>query len=561
MDFKKIISESVQPHIPRAVSEQEITSLIETPKYAHHGDFSFPCFQLAAHLKSSPVTIAESLAKAIRSPYFKKVENIGPYVNFFFNPATLSTDILLNILSKGSNYGSSTIGKGETIVLDMSSPNIAKPFSMGHLRSTVIGNSLSLLAEKCGYQTVKNNYIGDWGTQFGKLVVAYKKWGDRNTVKKKPIDELFSLYTKFHVEASQFPELEDEAREVFKSLEDGNQEYLQLWGWFRKESLQAFQQLYTRLGISFDSYRGESYYNDKMDEVITMLEEENILVKSDGAMVVKLTEEALPPCLIQKRDGATLYATRDLAAALDRFRSYSFSQALYVVGQEQRIHFQQVFAVLSKLGFTWASNMHHIPFGLYLKNGKKMSTRKGHVILLEDMLNEAVKLAHKNMIEKNPDLPNANEIAEQVGVGALIYHDLKNERTNSVEFSMEDMLTFEGDTGPYLQYTFARASSLQRKGETGTETILALDDDESWGLVKKLHAFPEIIHQSQASQSPHYLAKYLFETAQSFNKYYGKVRILEQDAQLTYRLTLVSAFTTVLAEGLRLLGIKAPENM
>ncbi|WP_335872342.1 arginine--tRNA ligase [Bacillus sp. 2205SS5-2] len=561
MDFKKLICESLLPLLPEGIDEGTLHSLIETPKHAQQGDFSLPCFQFASSLRLSPTVIAETLAEKIDDPLYQKVENKGPYLNFFLSSHQLSQPIIQTILSQGIHYGSSSVGKGKVIALDMSSPNIAKPFSMGHLRSTVIGNSISLLAEKRGYKTVKINYIGDWGTQFGKLIVAFKKWGDSEKVKKNPISELFSLYTKFHDEAATQPDLVAEGRKAFKLLEDGDAEIIQLWQWFRNESLQAFQKIYALLGIEFDSYQGESYYNEKMGEFISLLQKKNLLHSSEGATIVPLETEGLPPCLIQKSDGATLYATRDLAAALDRYHMYEFSHALYIVGQEQRIHFQQVFSVLNQLGYSWATRLKHIPFGLYLMNGKKMSTRKGHVVLLEDMLKEAISLAKHNIMEKNPQLPNAESVAEAVGVGAVIYQDLKNERKNSVDFSMEDMLRFEGDTGPYLQYTFARAQSILRKSASGVGGFSGLSDEYSWALVKKLNLFPSIIHQSHDQSSPHYLAKYLFETAQTFNKYYGKVHILADDIERSSRLALLSSFTTVLAEGLRLLGIRAPESM
>ncbi len=463
MDLKAVLADVLKSHVLPSWTKEDIYSLIETPKFSHLGDLAFPCFQLAKERKKAPHLIAQEFADDLHSPFFTRVEAVGPYVNVHFDSALAGKEIVSEILIQGSNYGSHSFGHTKTVVLDMSSPNIAKPFSMGHLRSTVIGNSLAAIAEKCGYTPVKINYIGDWGTQFGKLIVAFKKWGDINKVKENPIAELFTLYKKFHEEAERFPSLEEEGRKAFKLLEDGDVEITELWTWFKEESLEAFKIIYSLLGVEFDSYNGEAFFNDKMEEVVELLQEHHLLETSEGAKVVRLDEEGLPPCLIKKTDGATLYATRDLAAALYRQREYSFNEALYVVGQEQTIHFKQVMLVLKKLGFQWGESMKHIPFGLYLKDGKKMSTRKGRVILLQEVLHEAINMAEKNIKEKNPHLKNASKVAKEVGVGAIIFHDLKNDRLNDIEFSLENMLTFEGETGPYVQYTYARAQSILRK--------------------------------------------------------------------------------------------------
>ncbi|WP_456272689.1 arginine--tRNA ligase [Bacillus sp. AK031] len=552
----------LEKHLSSDMSKEEIKAVIETPKFSHQGDLSFPCFQLAKKKKQSPAAIAGGLAQSLNSSFLLKAEAAGPYVNIFFNGKMTGAEIMNGILSQGDQFGKNSFGKDKVITIDMSSPNIAKPFSMGHLRSTVIGNSIALLAEKCGYETVKINYIGDWGTQFGKLITAYKKWGDADRVKANPIPELFSLYKKFHEEAEVDPSLNDEGRKAFKLLEDGDPEMTELWTWFKNESLSAFEEIYGLLGVSFDSYHGESFYNDKMEAAVEVMKEKGLLETSEGAEVVRLDDEGLPPSLIKKSDGATLYATRDIAAALYRKKTYDFAHALYVVGQEQTIHFRQLFAVLDKLGMPWADEMVHVPFGLFLQDGKKMSTRKGRVTLLEEVLKEAINMALANIKEKNPTLENAEETARAVGTGAVIFHDLKNDRMNDVEFSLEDMLTFEGETGPYVQYTHARAQSLLRKARPQEQKEFSgLEDQESWELIKLLNKYPEMVEEAYKNYSPSIVAKYILSVSKAFNKYYGKTRVLEDNDELQSRLLLVKAVTDILHDGLSLLGIKAPPQM
>jgi arginyl-tRNA synthetase len=542
---------------------QTIEQLIEKPKNSTFGDYAFPCFQLAKTRRQAPPLIAKQICEEIASPLIEKAEAVGGYVNVFLNIEAVTEQVLGKILVEQQNYGSSTIGENKVVTIDMSSPNIAKPFSMGHLRSTVIGNALAKISEKCGYKTVKINHLGDWGTQFGKLITAYKKWGDEQKVKNNPIKELLSLYIHFHEEAEKDPALEDEGRAWFKRLEDGDEEALKLWSWFREESLQEFSKIYKLLQVDFDSFAGEAFYNDKMDIIVDILEEQGLLVESDSAMVVELADENLPPCLIKKSDGATLYATRDLAAAYYRKNKYQFSQALYVVGNEQSLHFKQLKGVLRKMNYDWADQLVHIPFGMMLKDGKKMSTRKGKVILLEEVLAESISLATKNIEEKNPNLPNKEEIAKQVGVGAVIFHDLKNFRMNDIEFSLEDMLRFEGETGPYIQYTHARAWSILRKGnwDGSNKTEITFNQPHHWEIVSLLKDFSDVIESSLKKYDPSQIAKYAIELARAFNQYYGHVRILEDDQEKQSRLTLVYALTVVLQESLRLLGIEAPVEM
>ncbi|MFC0469130.1 arginine--tRNA ligase [Halalkalibacter kiskunsagensis] len=562
MKLKRLYAEEIALHVT-SLSQSEVEQLIEKPKFEEQGDLAFPCFSLAKILKKSPQAIALELANKIQHPLFETVVANGPYVNSFLNKQTVSKEILETILMEDKNYGFVQMGEGKNIVIDFSSPNIAKPFSMGHLRSTVIGNAISTIAQKCGYTVKKINHLGDWGTQFGKLIVAYKKWGNASNVKENPIEELLALYVKFHTEAESNPSLEDEARSWFLKLEEGNEEALALWKWFRDESLKEFFKIYELLDVTFDSYQGEAFYNDKMDRTIEQLTILQLLTESEGAEVVDLTEENLPPCLIKKSDGATLYATRDLTAAVYRYENYNFEQAIYVVGHEQSLHFKQVFLVLEKMGYSWAKGLKHIPFGFILKDGKKMSTRKGKVVLLEEVITEAIALAKLSIATKNPDLENKEEVAKMVGVGAIIFHDLKNERQNNVEFSLNDMLRFEGTTGPYVQYTHARACSILEKAKYNEKSLNVdgLTDSHSWFVLKRLMEFPVVIEKSFSQHEPSQIAKYLIDVSQEFNKYYAHVKVLTDDHLLESRLALVKAVTIVLKEGLRLLGIKAPDKM
>ncbi|MBP2079496.1 arginine--tRNA ligase [Oceanobacillus polygoni] len=562
MDVVKTYAEEITLQLNGLLNLEDVVNLIEKPKFEEQGDLAFPCFTLAKKLRNAPNKIAMELARKVDHPVFEKVVADGPYINAFLNKEMVSKHVLTSILEKGESYGSMKFGRGGNITIDFSSPNIAKPFSMGHLRSTVIGNSLANIVEKCGYDPIRINHLGDWGTQFGKLIVAYKLWGDEELVKEAPIQELLKLYVQFHKEAENDSSLEDDARAWFKKLEDGNEEALSLWKWFRDESLKEFAKIYDLLGVHFDSYHGEAFYNDKMDQVVSLLQESNLLQVSDGAEVVDLTEHDLAPCLIKKSDGATLYATRDLTAAIYRQEKYEFEKSYYVVGHEQSLHFAQIFLVLQKLGYNWAKQLVHIPFGFILKDGKKMSTRKGKVVLLEEVIQEAIQLAEKSIADKNPSLQNKAAVAEAVGVGAIIFHDLKNDRQNNIEFSLGDMLKFEGATGPYVQYTHARACSILRKANSfEAVAITGLNDGYSWSVVKLLMEFQAVIERSFEFHAPSQIAKYLIELSQEFNKYYGNVKVLSDDEELESRLALVKATTIVLKEGLRLLGVKAPDEM
>ena len=563
-DYKQLVAQAVYAAVDGQLSEEAIVEKIEQPKDLKLGDYAFPAFVLAKVLLKAPQMIAQELVEKIDTTNFEKVEAVGPYVNFFLDKAAFSEDVLHDVLTKQEHFGDATTGNGRQVPIDMSSPNIAKPMSMGHLRSTVIGNSIALLMEKSGYKPVKINHLGDWGTQFGKLMRAYELWGSEEEVKNDPINSLLGYYVRFHKEDVENPQLDDEARDWFKRLEDGDEEATRLWKWFREESLKAFTTVYDRLGIEFDSYNGEAFYNDKMDEVVEILEDKGLLKESQGAQIVDLEKYNLNPALIKKTDGATLYITRDLAAAMYRKRTYDFAQSLYVVGNEQSNHFKQLKAVLKEMGYDWSDDIHHIPFGLITQGGKKLSTRSGRVILLEKVLDDAVALAKEQIEAKNPNLANKDQVAEEVGVGAVVFHDLKNERLNNFDFDLEEVVRFEGETGPYVQYSHARAMSILRKAgvtEIDPAKAYAVTDENAWETLRLLGEFPETVARAVAEYEPSVIAKYAIHLAKAFNKYYAHSKILVEDDQLEARLALVASVADVLKEALRLLGVAAPDEM
>lgn len=566
MNTKQLFVDALAPALAEHLSADEIYNLIEVPKDTTHGDLAFPVFQLARVLRKAPAQIAADLVAELDQTHFAAVTAIGPYINVSLKRESVGAAIVSEVITKGSAFGQQDIGHGRNMTIDFSSPNIAKPMSMGHLRSTVIGNAIANIAAKVNYQPVRINHLGDWGTQFGKLIVAYKMWGDDDLIAADPVKELVKLYVDFHEVAEEKPELEVEARAAFKKLEDGDEEMIRLWTWFKDESLAEFAKVYKLLNISFDSFNGEAFYNDKMQPIIDELETKGITKVNEGATIVDLEDLNLPPALIKKSDGATLYVTRDLAAASYRKETYDFAKNVYVVGNEQSNHFKQLKAVLSKLGREWSDDMVHVPFGLITLDGKKLSTRKGKIVLLEEVLKEAVDLALEQITAKNPDLENKEEVAYQVGVGAVIFHDLKTERMNSFDFNLAEIVQFEGETGPYVQYTYARSQSIIRKygkeisGDL-TDASFALTDDYSWEIVKKLIDYPRIVELAIERFEPSQVAKYAVSLAQLFNKYYGNTRILEDNAQLDARLALVKAMTIVLKDALNLLGLEAPEEM
>ncbi|MCI2152030.1 MAG: arginine--tRNA ligase [Leuconostoc mesenteroides] len=543
---------------------QEISEKLEAPKSSDLGDVAFPTFTLAKTLHKAPQLIAADIVAAIDQEGFEKVVATGPYVNFFLDKVATSNQVLKIVFDLEGAYGDNVDGQGAKVTIDMSSPNIAKPMSMGHLRSTVIGNALANITAKNGYAPVKINHLGDWGTQFGKLIYAYKAWGSEEEVKSDPIATLLKYYVEFHEKAKENDSLNDEGRAWFKKLEDGDEEAHRLWQWFRAESLKEFSEIYDRLDITFDSFNGEAFYNDKMDKVVDLLEEKNLLVESQGAQIVDLSHinPNLTPAMIKRSDGATLYMTRDLAAALYRKETYDFAKSLYVVGGEQREHFVQMKAVLSLMGFEWSDDIEHIAFGLITFNGKKMSTRKGDVVLLKDVLDDAHELALKQIQEKNPALDDKDTVAEEVGAGAVVFHDLMNDRTNNFDFNLEEVVRFEGDTGPYVQYTNARAKSILRKTSVQlTSDDLNLTDPATWDIITTLNNFPKTVQRAWQQREASIIAKYALNLSRAFNKYYANSKILTEDVQLNARLVLVKSVSIVLTESLRLLGVKAPEEM
>ena len=562
MDHKTLVAQRLAAIIPSLEADQ-IFALLEKPKSSEMGDIAFPAFSLAKVERKAPQAIANEIAEKIDTTGFEKVVATGPYINFFLDKAAISADILKTVLAEKADYGQQNIGHGQNVTLDMSSPNIAKPFSVGHLRSTVIADALGHIYSKLGYKAIRINHLGDWGKQFGMLIVAYKLWGDKEAIEANPIDELLKLYVRINAEADENPELDEQARQWFKKLEDGDQEALDLWQWFRDESLVEFNRIYDKLDVSFDYFHGEAFYNDKMDEGIQILEDKNLLQKSKGAQIVNLEKYDLPPALIKKSDGATLYITRDMATAMYRHRTFNFAKNIYVVGQEQSHHFKQLKAVLKEMGFDWSDDMIHVSFGLVTKNKKKLSTRKGNIIRLEPTLDEAEARALTQIEAKNPDLENKEAVAHAVGVGAVKFYDLKSDRDNGYDFDLEAMVSFEGETGPYVQYAYARIQSILRKAAfvPASDANYALNDAESWDIIKLLQDFPSIIQRAAEKYDPSVVAKYAINLAQSFNKYYAHTRILDENPERDSRLALAYATGIVLKEALRLLGVDAPEKM
>lgn len=542
-----------------------INIIVEEPKKAELGDISIPMFSVVKTLRK-PLPEITSEVKETLINNFKVIDSInvmGAFVNIMINKSEFASEVINTILNEQENYGNKDLGKDETIVLDYSSPNIAKSFSVGHLRSTMIGNSVKLILQKCGYKTVSINYLGDWGTQFGKMIVAYKLWGNKEEIMKDPINNLTALYVKFHDEAAKNPKLDDEAREVFRELELGNKEYLELWKWIREESLKESAQIYDLLEVKFDSYNGEAYYNDKMEPVVDELREKNLLVTDQGAQIVDLGDD-MPPALIKRADGGSLYITRDLAAVFIRKKDYRFTKMLYVVGNEQKLHFEQLRRLITKMGYDFADSIEHIGFGLYLTNGKKMSTRRGKVVKLYDVLQQAIDLAYKAIDQKNPTLENKDEIARKVGVAAIVFGDLKNQRELDIEFNLESSVQFEGQTGPYLQYTGVRIASILKDKNLDLSKINAkiYEKPHYFELVKLLSNFGSIVEKAALDRAPSVIAKYLLSLAQSFNKFYSieKINADEDDVRNT-NFALAKCVRIILNEGLRLLGIHYLDQM
>ena len=562
MNNKELIASELAKVID-SLDQDAILNLLEQPKSSDLGDIAFPAFSLAKVERKAPQAIAADIAEKINQSAFEKVVATGPYVNFFLDKSKISDQVIKSVIEAGADYGQQDEGHGQNITIDLSSPNIAKPFSVGHLRSTVIGDALSNIFRKMGYNTIKINHLGDWGKQFGLLMVAYKKWGSKEAVEANPIDELLKLYVRINAEIENDPELDEEGRLWFKKLEDGDPEATELWQWFRDESLVEFNRIYKLLGVEFDSLNGEAFYNDKMDEGVQILEDKGLLKESKGASIVELDDVNLPPAMIKKSDGATLYITRDIATAIYRARTYNFVKNIYAVGQEQSNHFRQLKAVLKKMGFDWSDDMVHVDFGLVTKNRQKLSTRKGNIILLEPTLQEAISRAKAQIEEKNPELENKEEVAHAVGVGAVKFYDLKTDRRNGYDFDLEAMVSFEGETGPYVQYAYARIQSILRKANftPSTDATYSLSDPESWEIIKLLQDFSRVVKRAAENYDPSLIAKYAINLAQAFNKYYAHTRILDESPERESRLALSYSTAVVLKEALRLLGVDAPEKM
>jgi arginyl-tRNA synthetase len=562
--FRDQIIQYLKCHV--SLDEAELQRAIEVPPSEELGDYAFPCFPLAKSLRKAPQAIATELATAFQpTALIKEARAAGPYVNFFVDRVAYTRAGLGAILEQGSGYGKSTEGVGKTVVVDYSSPNIAKPFGVGHLRSTVIGNALSRIHDHLGYRVMRINHLGDWGTQFGKLIVAFKRWGNETDLTTHAIQTLYDLYVRFHFEVETHPEFEDEARGWFKRLEDGDPEAQAIWQRFRDLSLQEFARIYERLGITFDSQAGESFYEPYLDQTIERIRQAGLVSVSDEALIVDLRPYNMPPCLLRKKDEATLYATRDLAAAMYRHEIYGFWKMLYVVGADQRLHFQQVFKVLELMGFPWAKDCVHVDFGLIRFHDEKMGTRRGNIIFLEDVLDRAVELAEQIVYEKNPELLDKHQVAEAVGIGAVIFTDLSTRRVKDVHFEWEKVLTFEGETGPYVQYTHARACSVLRKADQPLRSDVdysPLTQDEAFDLVRLLTDYPAVLRRAAENSEPFFVTDYLLTLSERFNKYYHNYRILTDDTAVREaRLWLVKSVQTVIESGLTMLGIKAPEEM
>ena len=564
-DFKLAIANCLKEKIEDLTLE-EIVALIEVPPNKEMGDFAFPCFKLAKVFRKAPNMIAADLAENIEAKgAISKVMPLGGYVNFFVNKSQLAETVINDVLTKKEKYGHTDLGQDKAVVIDFSSPNIAKPFHIGHIRTTVIGNALYKIYDSQGYNVVRVNHLGDYGTQFGKLIVAFKLWGSKEAVEANPIPELLKLYVKFHEEAEQKPEMEDEARAWFTKLENGDEEAKALWQWFRDESLKEFARVYDLLDIEFDSYAGESFYSDKMDVVIEQLKEKGLLVQSQGTNVVDLEEYNMPPALITKNDGSTLYMTRDLAAAIYRKNTYDFDKCIYVVGSQQSLHFQQLFKVLELMGYEWSKDLIHVPFGMVALEEGTMSTRKGRVVFLEDVLKQAVEKTKEIVLSKNPNAKNVEQIAKQVGVGAVVFQELSNSRIKDYTFSWSRTLSFEGETGPYVQYTHARCCAVVRKAEEEVTKDINYDllsEGDGAEVLKVIGSFNKSILAAMRKNEPHIITRFVLDLAQAFNKFYHDNPILVEDAELRKaRLALVAATRQTIENALALLGMHAPERM
>jgi arginine--tRNA ligase len=554
------------------LTAEEIAEMIEVPTDPKNGDFAFPCFRLAKTMRKAPQMIAADVASSIENEsIFDKVEQVNAYVNMFICKDAFVRNVVSEVVSLGFEYGKSNVGEGKTVIVEFSSPNIAKPFHIGHIRSTVIGNSIYKLYDATGYDVVRINHLGDYGTQFGKMIVAYRLWGSEEELEKNPIKSLLKYYTKFHEEAEKDPSLDDKARETFAKLENGEPEEVELWKRFRELSLEEFSRVYKMLDIEFDSYAGESFYSDKMPAVLKELKDKNLMHESRGAQIVDLEDYDMPPAVITKSDGSSLYATRDIAAAIYRKQHYDFYKNIYVVATQQNLHFKQWKQVLALMGYSWEKDCIHVPFGLVSLEEGTMSTRKGRVVFLEDVLNKAVEKTREIISEKNTSGIDIDEISKEVGIGAVIFQELSNNRIKDYVFSWDKILNFDGETGPYVQYTHARASSVLRNAsQQELDRIKNCDikdfsyvtSDSAYELTKLIYRVPEVVREAAAKYEPSILTRHLIDIAQSFNRFYHDEHILvDNEEEKVEKLALVYAAKVTIANCLALLGIKAPDKM
>ena len=570
-NYRSLIGEIISNEIGE-IENLDVASLIEVPTDEKMGDYAFPCFRLAKEFRKAPDAIAAEIAERLqKNPMFESVENVNAYVNIKIKRTDFIKDVIEDAVLKGDSFTKSNEGEGKKVLVDYSSPNIAKPFHIGHIRSTVIGNALYLIYKNLGYDVVRINHLGDYGTQFGKMIVAYRKWGNKEDVQREPIKTLLSYYTKFHEEAGKNPELDEEARRVFVKLENGEAEEVALWKWFKEESLKEFEKVYKMLNIQFDSYAGESFYSDKIPAAVAQLEEKGLLKESQNSIIVDLDQFGLAPALVKKSDGSTLYITRDIAAVLYRKDTYDFYKCLYVVASQQDLHFKQLFKVMELMGNQWAQNCIHVQFGMVSLAEGTLSTRKGRVVFLEDVLNKAVEKTREVVVEKGVVSENIDRVAEEVGIGAVVFNELAHNRIKDYTFDWDKVLNFEGETGPYVQYTHARSCSLLRKaGKDMVSKAKNLDNidyekltsDTMYELAKLIHNMPEVIKEAADRYEPSVVTRHVVKIAQGFNRFYNEERILQGDATGTVsRLTLVIATKNAIKNGLALLGIKAPERM
>ena len=569
MDFKLAISEEIAAALKAVYDSeplgvQEIASGLEVPPDTAMGDYAFPCFKLSKSLRKSPMIIADSLKDAIHADYLGKIESVKGYLNFFIDRATYAEKVVSAVLSQGDSYGSDHSGEGKTVVIDYSSINIAKRFHIGHLSTTMIGNSLYKLHKFFGYNAVGVNHLGDWGTQFGKMIAAYKRWGDHDTVAQGGVDEMVKLYVRFNSEAKENPSLNDEGRHWFKRIEDGDPEALEIFNWFKSVTLKDAERVYDMLGVKFDSYAGESFYNDKMQPIVDTLREKGLLKEDQGAQIVDLEPYGMPPALILRSDGATLYITRDLAAAKYRMDTYHFDKSLYVVAYQQDLHFRQLFKVLELMGYDWYSKCEHVAFGMVSFEGQTLSTREGRIVYLEDLLNTSIQKARAIIEEKSPDLENKDEVAKQIGVGAVVFFALYNNRIKDIDFWWDRALNFDGETGPYVMYTHARACSVLRKaGECDAEPdYSALADPEAQDVVRLLGQFPEVAKAALVRSEPSMITRYSVDLAQAYNKFYYERKVMvDEPGVRAARIQLTRATRDLLRLSLNLIGITAPTRM